>query len=176
MAKKHGKTKLHGAALAAWKKKHGMPARKHNDPGPNPRGGRRRRRHNPGATFVQALGRVLGAAAAAFGTGVAVTYAAVKIAPGNRAAEYGIPAATALLGAAIATRMPLIGAGVAAGAAAPFVTPVAAGLLGPAPATPTSTTAGALRAVAMGSAWRELNEYPRPAGVGAVRMGAVYAD
>jgi hypothetical protein len=144
--------------------------------------GRRRRRNPKGPTFVQALGKVLGATAAMFGTGVLVTVGVSKIAPGNPLSEYGIPALTALLGAGVATKAPMIGAGIAAGAAAPFVLPVAARVLGPAipVANPTTTgaatTGAALRAVAMGGAWRELSQYPRPAGVGAVSMGAVYAD
>jgi hypothetical protein len=162
----------------------------HGGGGSSKSSGRRRRRRNPGTTFVQALGRVVGAAAAMFGTGVLVTLGTAKIAPGHPASLYGIPAVTALLGAGIATKMPLVGAGVAAGAAAPFVLPVASTLLGGGTTgVPSTSTVSALRAVAMGGSYRELNAYPRMNGVsnplgsvrgvpnpiGAVRMGTVYA-
>lgn len=161
MAKKksghHGKKRAHG--------------RKHNPANPKHRA---RRRRNPGVTFVQALGKVLGAAAAMFGTGVVTTYAVTKIAQGNPLSLYGIPAGFVLLGAGVATKMPMVGAGIAAGAAAPFVLPVTSSLMSPPAATPT-TTGAALKAVAMGGTWRELSQYPRPAGIGAVQMGSVHA-
>lgn len=203
MAKKKrggGRKKLHGAALAAHNKRmrrggsykesggghHKKRSKSHGDGGHHK--GTRRRRRNPSQTFGKALGTVLGGAAAMFGTGVLVTVATAKIAPGKAYSLYGIPAATALLGAVIARKMPLVGAGVAAGAAAPFVLPVSSMLLGGGssltPSTPASTVS-ALRAVAMGnSAWRSLNTYPRVGGVqmplggvqhplGSVAMGAV---
>lgn len=211
MAKKkgHGRKKLHGAALIAHQAKmqrshHGGHRKRRNPSNPsnpaNPR--RRRRRRNPGTTFVQALGKVLGGAAAMFGSGVLVTLGTAKIMPGHPLSLYGIPAATALLGAGIATKAPVIGIGVAAGAASPFVLPVASTLLGGGttgiPAAPAASTVSALRAVAMSGPYRELNAYPRamygmpirgvqyplgavsmagvPNPLGAVSMGAVYAD
>jgi len=174
---------LHGAALAAHRRaghkggghkaagRKGNPA---NPPAQNP--GRRRRRRNPHVTFVQAVGKVLGAGAAMFGSGVLVTLGTAKIAPGSPWSMYGIPLAAGALGAAVATRYPLIGAGVAAGGAAPFVLPVASRMLQPsAPAAaPAASTVAALRAVAMGGGWRALNAYPGR-GMNAVSMRAVHA-
>jgi hypothetical protein len=161
---KNGKP-LHGAALAAHRKAGG---RKSN-PGEATKPNRpRRRRRNPNITFIQALGKLAGGAAAMFGSGVLVTVGVSKIAPGSKWSAYGIPAAAALLGAGIATRYPLVGVGVGAGAAAPFVLPVAQRMLQPGGITSSSSsssTVSSLRAVAMGSRAR--------LGVGAVRMGAV---
>ena len=175
---KNGKP-LHGAALAAHRRAGSHHGGGHRKNAGNPSGhGKRRRRRNPHVTFVQAAGKVLGTAAAMFGSGVLVTLGTSKIAPGSPWSLYGIPAATALLGAGIATRYPLVGGGVAAGAAATFVLPVASRMLGPGLSSasttttaPTASTVSALHAVAMGgSGWRSLNTIPR---VGAVRMGAV---
>jgi hypothetical protein len=166
MAKKKGgkKGKLHGAALAAHRA-----AQKRKNPGGGAAktNGRRRRRRNPNMTFVQALGKLAGGAAAMFGSGVLVTMGVSKIMPGSKVSAYGIPIAAALLGAGIATRYPLVGVGVGAGAAAPFVLPVAQRMLQPGGLASGggSSTVSSLRAVAMGGRQR--------LGVGAVRMGAV---
>jgi len=156
---------LHGAALAAHRRASG---RKSNPGGgAKPNSGRRRRRRNPNITFVQALGKLAGGAAAMFGSGVLVTMGVSKIMPGSKVSAYGIPIAAALLGAGIATRYPLVGVGVGAGAAAPFVLPVAQRMLQPGglASSGSSSTVSSLRAVAMGSRAR--------LGVGNVRMGAV---
>jgi len=171
---KDGRT-LKGAALAAHQRAHGRKGggghkgghgRKSNPGGgapakTNPRGRRRRRN---GTTFVQALGKVLGAGAAMFGSGVLVTLGTAKIAPGSPWSMYGIPLAAGALGAGIATRYPLIGAGVAAGGAAPFVLPVASRMLTSGIPSANAPAVSGLRAVAMGSTWRRM---------AAVRMGAV---
>lgn len=179
MAKAKGKggKKLHGAALAAHQRAQGKRGggRKSNPAAGNPP--RRRRRRN-GTTFVQAVGKVLGAAAAMFASGVVVTVGTAKISPGSAWSMYGIPLAAGALGAGIATRYPLIGAGVAAGGAAPFVLPAASKLLTPATPTTTTTTTtpatvAALRAVAMGGGWRALNAYPGRGGMNAVSMRSV---
>lgn len=136
------------------------------------------RRRNPKTTFVSALGKVAGGAAAMFGSGVVVTLASVKLSqhmatpatattpavPANAAWQYVPSIVAALIGAGVATKYPLVGVGVAAGGAAPFVLPVVSRML--APATPVA----GLRAVAMGNAWRSLNASRDLRGV---RMGAV---
>lgn len=189
--------KLHGAALAAHNKRLGKSGgkkghgRKGNPAAKNPP--HRRRRRNPKITFVQALGKVAGGAAAMFGSGVVTTLAAAKLQTAMSAPAAGTTAPTqasaawtyvpsavvALLGAAVATRMPIVGAGITAGAAAPFVLPVASRMLMPsspaaAPAASPATVA-ALRAVAMGSggAWRALNTARdlRAVQMGRVQMG-----
>ena len=177
---KNGRT-LHGAALAAHNRAKGRKGGHHaggrkgnpsNPPATNPR----RRRRNPKTTFVQAVGKVLGGAAAMFGSGVLVTLGTAKIKPGAWYTMYGIPVAAGLTGAAIATKWPVVGLGIAAGGAAPFVLPVASRMLQPATPAATTTTSG-LRAVAMGNAWRSLNTAQRMNAVrmGAVRMGTLYA-
>jgi hypothetical protein len=184
MAKAKKKTptsQLHGAALAARQRAtghHGHGKRKTNPANPaakNP--GRRPRRRNPKTTFVQAVGKVLGGAAAMFGSGVLVTLGTAKIKPGAWYTMYGIPVAAGLAGAAIATKWPVVGLGVAAGGAAPFVLPVASRMLQPATPTTTTPAVAGLRAVAMGNAWRSLNASQRMSAVrmGAVRMGTLYA-
>jgi hypothetical protein len=194
------KKKLHGAALAAHNKAKRRGHRKSN-PASNPKSnGRRRRRRNPAQmTFIQAFGKVAGGAAAMFGSGVLTTIASVKLSsamatpatataaavPASAAWAYVPSALMALLGAGIATRYPLVGAGVAAGGAAPFILPVTARILTPATTSTTATTAtpaaapatpatvSALRAVAMGGSWRSLNSYPTPMNMSGVRMGGV---
>lgn len=191
------KKKLHGAALAAHNKAKGH--RKSNPSNPKANGRRRRRRNPAQMTFIQALGKVAGGAAAMFGSGVLTTIASVKLSsamatpatataaavPASAAWAYVPSALMALLGAGIATRYPLVGAGVAAGGAAPFILPVTARILTPATTSTATTTAtpaaapatpatvSALRAVAMGGSWRSLNSYPTPMNMSAVRMGAV---
>lgn len=183
------KKKLHGAAAAAHAraaKKH-----KHNPATPKSHGAKHRRRRNPRITFVSALGKVAGGAAAMFGSGVVTTLASVKLssamatptAPAAAAWAYVPSLVVALIGAGVATRSPLVGAGIAAGGAAPFILPVAARILTPAPASTAAGAAGnatvsALRAVSMGSGWRALGAYPRSmasVNMGAVSMGRAYA-
>jgi hypothetical protein len=121
-----------GRTMAKGKKgksKKGSSGRRSNKRNPK-RSHRRRSRRNPKMGFGTALGHALAGAAVMFGTGVLVTVATAKIAPGNPLSLYGIPAVTAVAGAAIATRAPMIGVGMAAGAAAPFVLPVGSKLLG----------------------------------------------
>lgn len=171
---KSGK-KLHGAALAAYERAHGHHAGGHHGghhAGGHAAGTRRKPRRNPRITFVQAIGKVVGAGAAVLGAGVVSTLAMAKLESMGypNAGAYGVPLAVGLAGAAIATRAPLVGAGVAAGGiAAPFVLPVTSRLLAP----PASTTTAGLRAVSMGSraadAWRRLN----PSRMSAVSMGRV---
>ena len=168
---KRGK-KLYGAALAAHnraKGRKGHGGRKSN-PGGAPASNPRRRRRNPKVTFVQALMKVGGAAAAMFGSGVVVTLATAKLEQNwaSKMATYAVPLAAVGIGAGVATKWPLVGAGVAAGGAAPFVLPVSSRMLQP--AAPTGTAG--LRAVAMGNVWRSLNAYPGRR-MSAVRMGAV---
>jgi len=120
----------------------------------------RRRRRNPSSDFGTRLGRLALGATVAVGTAVGVTFLTGKIAPGNPLSLYGIPAATFVAGAAIAKKMPLLGAGMALGAPAPFALPLATKLLlATEPATPATTSAGIARA------------YRR---MGAVHMGAVH--
>lgn len=207
MAKKKGgggRKKLHGAAKAAHDKRmrreghsykksgggHRKRSRSRSGGGGGGHHTRRRRRNPPRTTFVQAVGKVLGGAAAMFGSGVITTVATAKIAPGHPLSLYGIPAGVALIGAGVATKMPIVGAGITAGAAAPFVLPVASQLLGGgAGMMAKPSTVSALRAVAMSGAYRQLNTsvrgVPNPLGnmmrgvsnpLGAVSMGTVYAD
>lgn len=173
---------LHGAALAAHRRAaghHGGQKPRKRNPGgalanpPNPPG-RRKKRRNPPTTFVQALLKVAGGAAAMFGSGVLVTVGASKIKPGSPWTLYGFPVAAGVLGAAVATKYPVVGVGIAAGGAAPFVIPASTRMLqGPSANAASPATVSALRAVAMGGGWRALNEYPRP--MAGVRMGTVYA-
>jgi hypothetical protein len=168
---------LKGAALAAHQRAAGKRGGHHKggkrkNPGgamakTNPQNPRRRRPRRNGTTFVQAVGKVLGAAAAMVGTGVLVTVGVSKIAPGSKWSGYGIPLAAGVLGAGIATRYPLLGAGVAAGGAAPFVLPLGARVMQPSLTSGgSSTTVSSLRAVS--SALRS-----NPGLLGAVRMSAV---
>jgi hypothetical protein len=177
MAKAKGKDgrTLHGAALAAHNRAHGRKGghkggRKTNPGGAPQSNPRRPRRRNPKTTFVQALVKVGGAAAAMFGSGVIVTLGTAKLESSwaSKAATYVLPVAAVGLGAAVATKYPLVGAGVAAGGAAPFVLPVSSRMLQP--AAPAATGTAGLRAVAMGSTWRSLSSAQR---MNAVRMGAV---
>lgn len=166
---------LKGAALAAHQRAHGRKGSHHkggrksnpggamtNPPKPNRRAPRRRN----GTTFVTALGRVLGAGAAMFATGVLVTVGVSKISPGSKVSGYGIPAVAGLLGAGVATRWPLVGAGIAAGAAAPFVLPVAQRVMQPSLTAGSSTTSSTTSTV---SSVRAL----RPGALGAISMRAV---
>lgn len=186
-------SQLHGAALAARRRSEhkGGGSKGGGHKGGGHKGGRRPRRRNPGTTFVQALGKVLGGVAAAFGAGVVTTVATAKIAPGHPLSLYGIPLGVGLLGAAVATKAPVVGVGIAAGAASPFVLPVSSTVLagtttGIPTMNPSPSTVSALRAVAMGAQYRSLRGMPirgvsNPLGgvqrpLGAVSMGAVYAD
>jgi hypothetical protein len=167
---------LKGAALAAHQRAAGKRGGGHKGGGkrknalaktnPANPGPRRRRRRN-GTTFMQALVKVAGAAAAMFGSGVVVTYGVSKIMPGSKVSGYGIPLLAGVVGAGIATKYPLVGAGVAAGGAAPFVLPVAARVMQPSLTSGSSTTVSSLRAVS--SSLRHNN----PGLLGAVRMSAV---
>lgn len=164
---------LKGAALAAHQRAHGRgghrsKGKRKSNPGgaamTNPKPNRRHHRRRNGTTFVTALGRVLGAGAAMFATGVLVTMGVSKISPGSKVSGYGIPAVAALVGAGVATRWPLVGAGIAAGSAAPFVLPVAQRVMQPSlTASTSSTTSSTVSSV------RAL----RPGALGAVSMRAV---
>lgn len=123
-----------------------------------PKQHRRRARRNPRETFGRALLKVGGAIAATLGVGVVNVWAVSKF-PDSKVATFGIPIGTAILGAGIATRMPVLGLGVAAGAAAPFVYPITDKTIG---SGTSSTAAKALSAVAMGATgYRELpGHYP----------------
>ena len=138
--------------------------RKHNPKNPH----RRPRRRNPSGTFGDRVGRLAMGAAVALDTGVAVVFVMSK-APAGPLSEYGIPIATGLVGAAVYRTMPTLGAGMALGAASPFVLPLASKLIiATTPSTPSATAAGiarsmrTMRAVSMGRGR-----------MGAIDMGAV---
>jgi hypothetical protein len=110
-----------------------------------------RRRRNPANTFMDRAAKLAGFALVAVGTGVATTFAMSKLTPAGQtmsnALEYGLPAGVFLVGAAVSKSSPMLGAGMAAGAFAPFVLPLASkALTATAPATPSTTAAGLGRA------------------------------
>jgi hypothetical protein len=112
---------------------------------------RTRRRRNPANTFMDRAAKLAGLALVAVGTGVASTFAMSKLTPAgttmSNLVEYGIPAGVFLAGAAVMKSSPMLGAGMAAGAFAPFVLPLTSkALTATAPATPTTTAAGLGRA------------------------------
>lgn len=110
--------------------------------------------------------KLAGGALATLVSGVVVTVAISKApATWGKAAEYGIPAAAFLAGAAVAKSHPMVGGGVALGAFTPFVLPLASKALTALPAaqTPAATAAG------IGRAFRSM----RAVDLGAVDMGAV---
>lgn len=119
MAKKKKKS---GGTKAKAKRSNGRHASKRKNP--------RRRRNPRGMTFGTAIGYAVAAMAVMLGTGVIVTLATAKFSPGHPMSLYGIPAVTAIGGAWLATKAPLIGIGVAVGAASPFVLPLGSRLLG----------------------------------------------
>ena len=122
----------------------------------------RRRRRNPKGDFGDRAVKLGMAALAAIGGGVVSYVAMSKLSSYGAAAEYGVPAAIFLTGAALAKSHPLIGAGLGIGAAAPFVAPLASKALAamPASTTPATTTTNGIAAVV-----RQL---------GAVQMRSVY--
>lgn len=132
----------------------------------NPKKGKthHRRRRNPGTVMDRAV-KLLGGAAVALATGVAVTVATAKIDPGNPLSLYGIPAATFGLGAAVAGKHPTVGVGMALGSLSPFVIPVSSKVLtaGIPSANANQTAAG------LGWAMRRM----RGARMGAIDMGAI---
>lgn len=157
-----------GAAMAKKKNAKKNPKRSHRRHGKhNPK--RSHRRRNPGGrkmTFGTALGHALAGAAVMFASGVIVTVATAKIKPGSPWSLYGIPTVTGLAGAAIATKYPLIGVGVAAGAAAPFVLPTGAKVIADLPASSQTTSGARQLAAATQRAMRSVQ-------LGRVKMGVV---
>lgn len=152
-------------ARMAKKKTRKSPRRRRNPSNPK-KGSHRRRRRNPG-TYAERAGKLAAGAAVAVGTAVLVTYGTAKVMPGSNVSLYGIPAATFLVGAAVARTMPTLGVGMALGSFAPFALPLTSKLLtATAPSAPAATAAGIarsmrnMRAVSMGR-------------MGAIDMGAV---
>jgi hypothetical protein len=131
---------------------------------------RRHRRRNPG------MGEILGAfgaALAALGTGLLVTYAQAKISPGSPLSLYGFPALAIIGGAALSAKMPKLGTGIAAGGlAGPFTLALVSRALGPGPITAGTRPMGRLTSQA------DIDARMRARGLGAVsmpRLGAVTA-
>ena len=157
MAKKKngGKKKGGGTKRRAHRKN---PSRKHHHA---------RRRRNPSNTFGSRLGKLAIGAAAVVASGVLTTFAMSKIQPGTALSMYGVPVVVGLAGVAMAGKMPMLGGGLALGAATPYVLPLASRAIAATQPTP-ATTAGALAA-----AYRR-NALPMGAvNMGAVNMGAV---
>jgi hypothetical protein len=140
----------------------------------------RRRRRNP-ETFADRAMKLGGGALLALGTGGLLIFGMGKLSATHPTlAEYGLPAAAFVAGAAVAKSHPILGGGIAVGALSPFALQVGSKLLtmSPAttpatttttPATATTTAAGigrAIRAVQMGAVQRPL---------GAVQLGRAYA-
>jgi hypothetical protein len=150
------------------KRSHGKRPKKKNP-------GRRSPRRNP-AGFGDRAMRLLGGAAVVLGTGIGVTYAMAKIAPGTNGSMYGIPAATFVVGAALAKKMPVLGAGMALGAATPFAVPLASRVLAMGQDSGTQARAAAglgrmLRAVQA----RQLGAVHTRGGMGAIDSRYEYA-
>lgn len=164
MAKKTGKPQVtvrlaNGASTMAKAKKN--PKRKHakrRNPS-NPRRTHHRRRRNPRGDFSDRALKLGGAAIAAVAGGVLSYVAMSKLAQYGAVAEYGVPAVLFGTGVAVAKSHPLVGGGLALGAAAPFVAPLASKAIAaieppkPAPATTAgiARAARAMRAVQMRS-------------------------
>lgn len=123
--------------------------RRRNPSNPRRKKGHHRRRRNPGDTFMSRAGRLLGGAAVAVATGVAVTYVQAKWMPGNPLTLYGVPAAGFLAGVALAKKAPTFGVGMALGSASPFVLPLGSRLL--AAGTPTANASRTTAAVELGA-------------------------
>jgi hypothetical protein len=171
-------------------KKSGKAKRRRSNPSNPPRrrrsSGRRnptnppRRRRNP-ETFADRAMKLGGGALLALGTGGLLIFGMGKLSATHPTlAEYGLPAAAFVAGAAVAKSHPILGGGIAVGALSPFALQVGSELLtmSPAttpatttttPATATTTAAGigrAIRAVQMGAVQRPL---------GAMQLARAYA-
>lgn len=152
--------------MAKAKKRSGKTSKRKNPSNPrrrNPTRGRRRRNPGGSAKFSDRFLKLSGAAVAAVAGGVISYVGMSKLAQYGQAAEYAVPAAMLLTGAALAKSHPLLGAGIGIGAVAPFVPMAASKVLALMPAatptTPATTTAGL--------------QYRMARQMGAVQMGAV---
>jgi hypothetical protein len=133
-----------------------------------------RRRRNPGNDFMSRAGRVLGVGLVALGTGALVLVGQSRFEPGTALSQYGIPVAGAVVGVALAKKMPTLGIGMAIGSvAAPFTLPLASKVnsMLPAPAA-TATTSGLAAVQLRGALAQRLG--PSRRFMGAVNMGAVH--
>ncbi len=145
-------------------KKRSHAKRSHTKKNPRRKGARR----NPSGFGDRAM-RLLGGAAVVLATGVGVTYAMSKIAPGTAGSMYGIPAATFVLGAALAKKAPVIGA------ATPFAVPLASRVLAMGQGTDQArATAGLGRMLRAVQARGQLGAVHR-GGMGAVDTRYAYA-
>jgi hypothetical protein len=131
MAKAKGKGKGKGKSAAK------RPSGKRN-----PKNPKRRARRNPAGGFGDRAMKLLGGAAVVVATGIGVTYAMSKLDPGSNVSTYGIPLVTFGVGAALARKMPVLGGGMALGAATPFVLPLTSRVLALGQPTPATTAAG----------------------------------
>jgi hypothetical protein len=135
----------------------------------NPSNPPRRRRRNPREDFADRAMKLGGGALLALGTGGLLIFGMGKLSATHpRLAEYGLPAAAFVSGAAVAKSHPILGGGIAIGALSPFALQVGSKLLtmSPAttPATTTTTAAGiarAIRAVQLGAVQRPLGAVQR---------------
>lgn len=129
------------------------------------KGGHRRRRSNP--SFGSRLMHVALVGAVAIGAGVGTLYASQKLSASHpNLAMYGVPAVGALLGAAVASKYPAAGIGIAAGSlAAPASVTIATRILTPSATSGLAAAARRLRAVDMGAV-----------DMSAVHMGRTYDD
>lgn len=153
--------------MAKKKPKHRSSSRR--NPSRKGKGRHPRRRRNPSGDFGSRLGRLALGATVAVGSAVAVTYLTSKIAPGQAASLYGIPIAVFVGGVALARKFPLVGAGIAIGAPAPFAIPLAARLL-----TATPSANAAQTAAGISRAYRTMRAVDVGRGMNAVSMRGVH--
>jgi hypothetical protein len=177
MAKKAGKPAVtvrfaNGAKMAKSKKRRAKHRKNPANPARrNPSRKHARRRRNPKGDFGDRALKLAGATAAAVVGGVVSYVAMTKLSSYGAAAEYGIPAALFLTGAAIAKSHPLVGGGLALGSVAPFVPAAASKVLAALPASTTPATPSTPAATANGISRAVRNM--RAIDMGAVSMGAV---
>ena len=134
--KKNPKHKGHSGAKCGWKCAAHKGKKPHHNPGHKGKGGKgkNKRRRNPEegkAGLMTRVGHLLGAAAVALGSATLTTVIQAKVMPGNPFSLYGAPALVFLGGAALASKYPTIGTGIAlGGVVGPFALPIAARVLG----------------------------------------------